>query len=131
MTVKVPDIWNIINVDHDESIKDVLVALRLGFAATDEDVNNGKPSMNTSQPWQALLWALLYPGKISMHINAISVNVNDVSILWYLGANDYPSFKDRVFEIVKNLNDRALLIFMLAAVLGDGYAGIKKQEFSW
>lgn len=31
MTVKVPDIWNIINVDHDESIKDVLMALRLAL----------------------------------------------------------------------------------------------------
>ena len=130
-TIKVPDIWGVIEDDHKEFIKikkDVLMALKLGFAATDEGVNNGKPTMNTSQPWQVLLWSLLYPGEISVRINAISVNVRDVSMLWYLGANDHTSFKDRVFKITKNLNDKALLVFMLAAVLGDGYAGVKKPR---
>ena len=128
MTIKVPDVWSVIENYHKEFIKDVLIALRLGFAATDEGVSNGKPTMNTSQPWQALLWSLLYPGEISVRINAISVNVRDVSILWYLGANDYTSYKDHVFEIAKNLNDEALLAFMFAAVLGDGYAGVKKPR---
>ncbi len=122
ITIKTPDVLGMV-MNREEYAK-FLLALRLGFAVTDESVYyEGKiPQMVTTQVWQAVLWSILYPGHIYMLAHGIHVNKNGVSIELGLRAKNYRSLKDRALEIAKELGEDALPVFLFAAVLGDGSA---------
>lgn len=129
IVINVPDIFRMTmdEKEYSKFIKDILMALRLGFAVTDETVSEGRPFMGTTQLWQTLLWALLYPGKVHVYLNRINLNINSVTVMWNLWIDDSDSIKDRAFEIAENLNGESLYTFLLIAVLGDGTAFIQKN----
>ncbi len=78
--------------------------------------------MRTTRLWQAVFWALLYPGDVYISIKSINVNVEDVTITWSFTANNHVSYKENALKIAKGLDEKTLLIFLLTSILGDGYA---------
>ncbi|BDR93268.1 hypothetical protein [Vulcanisaeta souniana] len=115
--------------EYERFIKELIKALRGGFAVTDENIHKGKPAMSTTQIWQVITWSLFYPGTMYVSINSIKVNENNVSILWFLIANDYNSIKDEISKIIEEINNKETLhAFMLTAVLGDGSAFIRLRK---
>lgn len=95
MTIEIPNIFmGVMSKDeYEKFIRELLIPLRVGFAETDEGVDKDRPVMSTSKPWQALLWLLLYPGKIRMHVHSINVNKHGVTITWQLRSIDHESLK--------------------------------------
>lgn len=76
VTIKAPDVFIEI-VGQEEYVKfinNMLMALRKGLEETDGTIKKGKAAMGTSQPWQVIVWSLLYFGRIHMHVNAVNVN---------------------------------------------------------
>ncbi|MGC9147809.1 MAG: hypothetical protein ACP5GL_08515, partial [Infirmifilum sp.] len=71
------------------SDKEALKTIQRGWEMTDGGVINDHPAMNTAQPWQAVLWALTYPGVVYMHIGGIGINEEDISVIWILIAKDH------------------------------------------
>ncbi|WP_054842467.1 hypothetical protein [Vulcanisaeta distributa] len=123
ITIDVPDIFRkVIGKDEYENFAKILQGLRKGFAETDEGIDGVRPRMGTAQTWQAILWSLLYPGRIRVLINAVDVNVEGVAMVWQLRANNHKSLKNGTYEVLNN--KETLMAFMLTAVLGDGYAYI-------
>ncbi|WP_052885846.1 hypothetical protein [Vulcanisaeta distributa] len=132
--INVPNIFSSLapNKRYKDLIKD-LTALRAGFAVSDEGISKGRPYMTTTQPWQALFWAMLYPGEVYVRIPFVNINADNIMIMWWLRANNYLSFKKGIFKMVrKNFNDRQLMEFLFTAILGDGsaknyeYRGVKR-----
>lgn len=122
INIDVPNIFS--GLQTDEFIK----GFKLGFAATDEGYNNSHPYMVTTQNWQAVIWSLLYPGKINVHISGVNVAMNSVSIEWGLLSYEYRSLKDSVFGEAERLDERGLAGFMLSAILGDGTVNIEHKQ---
>ncbi|WP_446751825.1 hypothetical protein [Vulcanisaeta sp. JCM 16161] len=132
INIEIPNIFEEIldKEEYEKLEKETLTPLKLGFAITDETTRNGKPVMITAHLWQAILWMLLYPGKIYISINAIDINKNDVKIKWYLVANDYVSLKDKAIDILRGFNYENLLRFMSTVILGDGNVTLLKHSNS-
>ncbi|WP_054842435.1 hypothetical protein [Vulcanisaeta distributa] len=115
INIEIPNIFKeIMNKGEYEKLeKEILVPLRLGFAKTDEIIRNRKPAMITAHLWQAILWMLLYPGKIHISINGIDINKNDVKIKWYLETYGYNSLKNEAFDVIKNSDKTVFLILYI------------------
>ena len=118
ITLEVPKIFD------ERFIRELFTPLKIGFAETDESVDKGKPVMSTSKPWQALLWSLMYYGRMHMRIHSINVNKYDITITWQLRSIDHESLKGFLNDTEKldKLNRETLLAILFTAVLGDGSA---------
>ena len=129
VTIDVPDIFNkaMSKEEYEKFIKELLKALRGGFAGTDEKIEDGKAAMGTTQIWQAIIWSLLYFGKVYIHVDAININEGGVTMLWHLKSYDNDSLKHTILKEVEKFNKEALLAFMLTSILGDGSAYIAKN----
>ena len=110
------------------SDEEALKAIQHGWEMTDGSVEHGHPSMVTSQPWQAVLWPLCYPGRIHMYISGININGDAASITWRLIANDHETKpKEEVAEEVRKLSTERLSMFLAPAVWGDGYINVGER----
>ena len=127
MTFRIPDMFRrtMSKEEYRRFIRKVLKALRSGFAETDEGVEKGRPVMKTTQIWQAIVWSLLYPGEIHIHVNAININEDNVAVIWRLRSNNHKSLKGAILNNANKLSKEELLAFMCTATLGDGDASIK------
>ncbi len=123
-TIRIPDVFKefMKNKSKYEELAKILLAAKLGLANTDEGENKDKPRMRTTRLWQAVFWALLYPGDVYINIKSINVNIEDVTITWSLTANNHISYKENALKIAEGLDEKTLLIFLLTSILGDGYA---------
>ncbi len=84
--------------------------------------------MSTTHIWQVILWSLLYPGEIHVYIRGININEDDVSISWFLRANDYTSIKGKILNDTDKLHNKAVLAFIFTAILGDGAVFISSSN---
>lgn len=134
VVINVPNIFSLLapNKRYEDLIRD-LTALRAGFTVSDEGISKGKPYMVTTQPWQALFWAMLYPGEVYVRIPSVNVNADSITIVWWLRTDNYSSLKKSVFKIVRKcFDDGQLMEFLFTAILGDGsaknyvYRGVKR-----
>ena len=110
--------------------EEILTPIKNGLAATDEAkrIDDNKPAMSTTQLWQVLLWLSLYPGKVYVIVPIVNVNKNNVTVVWQLRAYDYKSLKSTALGYAVKLNDNAFVIFILAAVFGDGDVVIEQRN---
>ena len=58
-----------------------LELLQLGWRASDEGVNNIRPRVTTTQPWQIFAWAATRPGKMWIYISQINLVSTGVTVL--------------------------------------------------
>ena len=118
----VPKLFN----DH------MLKAMQYGLFMTDGSVDHeGYPVMNTNHLWQAITWLLTWPGNSHIYVYGISVNRNNVKVIWQLKAIDYKGKIGHKIEISKEIldfNDEEFMIFLLFAVLGDGSIKVKNER---
>ena len=127
VTINVPNIFKMTmsKKEYSRFIRKVLKALRGGLEETDGFVNGDKAAIGTSQVWQVIIWALLYPGRARVRINAININENNVTVLWYLRSSHKP-LKGIILNDANKLSEKELLAFMFTVILGDGSVDIVK-----
>ncbi|MGC8607636.1 MAG: hypothetical protein ACP5GZ_07655 [Vulcanisaeta sp.] len=121
--IDVPDVFRKLmgEKEYRKFVEEVLIPMRLGWAATDESKReNNKPAIATTQLWQALLWLLLYPGRVYVITPIININKSNITMIWQLRAYDHESLKLTALSDAIKLDSVAFLIFMLAVILGDG-----------
>ncbi len=127
VVIDAPDIFRrVMGEDGYGRFIEELIGLRGGFAITDEYVKDGKPAMDTTQPWQVLLWSLLYHGRVYVRIGEVNVNEGSVTMSWRLIANNHNSLRGAITKNAEKLSDRAIHALMFTVVLGDGSAFIKE-----
>ncbi len=101
-----------------------LELLQLGWRASDEGSNKGRPVMGTTQPWQVLAWATVRYGEIYIRIASVNLTREGVSVTVHLKANSWRqkwSKAEAVDLVISHLRsgERAPLLTMW---LGDGKA---------
>ena len=101
-----------------------LELLQLGWRASDESNNNGRPVMGTTQPWQVFAWATVRCGEIYIQINSVNLTREGVSVTVHLKANSWRQKRSKaeaVDLVISHLRsgERAPLLTMW---LGDGKA---------
>jgi hypothetical protein len=117
-----------IKIANTFSDEELLKAVQRGWELTDGGVINGHPAMGTTQPWQVVLWALCYPGRIHMLIDGIYINGDGASIMWQLVAKDYGArLKEEVAKDVKNFDEDRLRVFLAPAIWGDGEVNVSRR----
>ncbi|MGC9180906.1 MAG: hypothetical protein ACP5GZ_12000, partial [Vulcanisaeta sp.] len=110
------------------SDEEVLKVIQYGWELTDGKIKGNHPAMDTTQPWQSVLWPLCYPGEVYIHIDGISINEEDISITWHLIANDHVAkSKEEVAEEVERLGTERLRVFLAPAVWGDGEVNVGER----
>ena len=128
--IRAPDIFvkTMSKEEYAKFVNEIFMALKEGLEETDGTVEGGKAAMGTAQIWQAIIWALLYPGVSRVRINAVNVNENNVSILWHLKSRCHDSLKGKILNDAEKLGEKGILAFMLTAIFGDGCARIAKTN---
>jgi hypothetical protein len=101
-----------------------LELLQLGWRASDEGSNKGRPVMGTTQPWQVFAWATVRYGEIYIRIASVNLTREGVSVTVHLKANSWRqkwSKAEAVDLVISHLRsgERAPLLTMW---LGDGKA---------
>jgi hypothetical protein len=66
-----------------------LELLQLGWRASDESNNNGRPIMGTTRPWQVFAWATVRCGEIYIQINSVNLTREGVSVSVHFRANSW------------------------------------------
>ena len=105
-----------------------LELLQLGWRASDESNNNGRPVMGTTQPWQVLAWATVRCGEIYMQINSVNLTREGVSVTVHLKANSWRQrwSKAEAVDLVASYLRRGEWASLLTMWLGDGQAERRK-----
>jgi RNAse (barnase) inhibitor barstar len=102
--------------------RDVLEALQLGWAASDEGQNGRKgrrPLMGTSHPWQIMAWAATRPGRLRISVYGIFLRrKGKPSIAWRIVAQDWHYVSKR--EAWRRLRAKCDPLSLLTLYLGDG-----------
>jgi len=101
-----------------------LELLQLGWRASDEGSNKGRPVMGTTQPWQVFAWATVRYGEIYIRIASVNLTREGVSVTVHLKANSWRQKRSKaeaVDLVISHLRsgERAPLLTMW---LGDGKA---------
>ena len=101
-----------------------LELFQLGWRASDEGSNKGRPVMGTTQPWQVFAWATVRYGEIYIRIASVNLTREGVSVTVHLKANSWRqkwSKAEAVDLVISHLRsgERAPLLTMW---LGDGKA---------
>ncbi|GAB6944458.1 hypothetical protein [Vulcanisaeta sp. JCM 14467] len=105
MTIRVSDVFRraMSGEEYEKFINDVLKALKGGLEETDGRIEKGnKAAMDTTQIWQAIVWSLLYPGKMRVYIDAVNLNENSMTIRWRLRSS-HNSLKGKSSMTLTNL----------------------------
>ena len=105
-----------------------LELLQLGWRASDESNNNGRPVMGTTQPWQVFAWATVRCGEIYIQINSVNLTREGVSVTVHLKANSWRQrwSKAEAVDLVASHLRRGEWASLLTMWLGDGQAERRK-----
>jgi hypothetical protein len=102
--------------------RNVLEALQLGWAASDEGQNGRKgrrPLMGTTHPWQIMAWAATRPGRLRISVYGIYLRrKGKPSIAWRIVAQDWHYVSKR--EAWRRLRAKCDPLSLLTLYLGDG-----------
>ncbi|BDR91265.1 hypothetical protein [Vulcanisaeta souniana] len=108
-----------IEVPNLVEINEVIKTIRYGLFIADGYIQESRVTIGTSQTWQNILVAFLFPGKIHSNIIGIDVNKKDVKLMWFLRTDYTPG--DLLFEI----NNNTVIAALFGAILGDGSVTIR------
>jgi len=105
-----------------------LKLLQLGWRASDEYNDKGRPAMGTAQPWQVFAWAAVRYGELRIHITSVNLTREGVSVLIRIIARSWRQrwSKDEAIDLVASHLRRGEWAPVLTMWLGDGKAERKK-----
>jgi len=105
-----------------------LELLQLGWRASDEGNEKGRPFMGTTQPWQVFAWTAARYGALRIHITSANLTREGVSVAVHLRANSWRQrwSKDEAVDLVASYLRRGEWAPLLTMWLGDGKAERKK-----
>jgi hypothetical protein len=105
-----------------------LELLQLGWRASDESNDNGRPVMFTTQPWQVFAWATVRYGEIYIRIASVNLTREGVSVTVHLKANSWRQkwSKAEAVDLVASYLRRGEWASLLTMWLGDGQAERRK-----
>jgi len=101
-----------------------LELLQLGWRASDEGEADGRPFMQTAQPWQVFAWVATRYGEIYTYIASVTLTHQGVSIHVYSKAKSWRQKwnKNDAISLVADYLRRGEWAPLLTAWLGDGNA---------
>jgi hypothetical protein len=104
-----------------------LELFQLGWRASDEG-ENGRPLMDTTQPWQVFAWTTTRYGELYIRVDSVNLTREGVSVLVRLRANSWRQSwsKAEAVDLVASHLRRSEWAPLLTAWLGDGQAERKK-----
>ncbi len=99
-----------------------LELLQLGWRASDEGNEKGRPIMSTTQPWQVFAWVTTRYGKLHMHVTSANLTNEGVSILIRSTARSWRQkwSKDGAIDLVVTHLRHGEWASFLTMWLGDG-----------
>ena len=99
-----------------------LELFQLGWRASDESEDSGRPAMGTSQPWQLPAWAAVRYGELRIYITRVSLTREGASIHVYVRARSWEQRwdKDGAIGLVAEHFRRGEWAPLLTMWLGDG-----------
>jgi hypothetical protein len=105
-----------------------LELLQLGWRASDEGNDRGRPVMNTTQPWQVFAWATTRYGKLYICVDMTNLTREGMSVAIRITANSWRQRwnKAEAVDLVTSHLKRGEWTPMLSTWLGDGKAIRKK-----
>jgi hypothetical protein len=105
-----------------------LELLQLGWRASDESNEKGRPVMGTTQPWQVFAWTAVRYGKLYIRVDSANITRKGASVTIRIIARGWSQRwgKDKAVDLVAGHLRRGEWIPILAAWLGDGKA--RKRE---
>jgi hypothetical protein len=105
-----------------------LELLQLGWRASDEG-ENGRPLMDTTQPWQVFAWAAARYGEFYIRIASVNLTRKGVSVLVRLRANSWRQkwSKAEAIDLVASYLRRGVWAPLLTAWLGDG--NVRRRDY--
>jgi len=108
--------------------REKLELFQLGWRASDEGNEKGRPFMGTTQPWQVFAWTAARYGALRIHITSANLTHEGVSVAVHLSANSWRQrwSKDEAVDLVASYLRRGEWAPLLTMWLGDGKAERKK-----
>jgi len=105
-----------------------LELLQLGWRASDEYDEYGRPGMETTQPWQVFAWTATRYGALRAYVASVILTREGVSVSIRIKARGWRQrwSKNEAIDLVASHLRRGEWAPLLAAWLGDGKARLKK-----
>ncbi len=105
-----------------------LMLFQLGWRASDEGNEKGRPVMSTAQPWQVFAWAAVRYGEIYIRIASVKLTREGVSVSMHIAARSWRQrwSKAEAISLVADYLKHGEWGPLLAAWLGDGNARWRK-----
>jgi hypothetical protein len=105
-----------------------LELLQLGWRASDEGSNKGRPFMSTTQPWQVFAWTATRYGELYIRVESVNSTREGISVLIRVTANSWRQKwgKAEAVDLVASYLRRGEWAPLLTMWLGDGQAERRK-----
>jgi hypothetical protein len=105
-----------------------LELFQLGWRASDEGSNKGRPFMITTQPWQVFAWTATRYGELYIHVESINLTHERISVSVHFRANSWRQKwgKAEAVDLVASYLRRGEWASLLTMWLGDGQAERRK-----
>jgi hypothetical protein len=99
-----------------------LELFQLGWRASDEGSNKGRPYMGTTQPWQVFVWTAARYGELYIRVASANLTHEGASVLVHLKANSWRQKwgKAEAIDLVASHLRRGEWTPLLTMWLGDG-----------
>jgi hypothetical protein len=101
-----------------------LELFQLGWRASDEGSNKGRPFMITTQPWQVFAWTATRYGELYIHVESINLTHERISVSVHFRANSWRQRwgKAEAVDLAAGHLRRGEWASLLTMWLGDGQA---------
>jgi len=101
-----------------------LELLQLGWRASDEGNDSGRPGMGTTQPWQVFTWAALRYGELYVYVDSVILTREGASVHIHIKARGWRQrwSKAEATDLVASHLRRGEWTPLLTMWLGDGKA---------
>jgi hypothetical protein len=105
-----------------------LELLQLGWRASDEGSNKGRPFMITTRPWQMFAWTAVRYGELYIRVESVNLTREGISVSVHFRANSWRQrwSKDEAVDLVTSYLRRGEWAPLLTMWLGDGQAERRK-----
>ncbi len=105
-----------------------LELLQLGWRASDEGSNKGRPFMITTRPWQMFAWTAVRYGELYIRVESVNLTREGISVSVHFRANSWRQkwSKDEAIDLVVSHLRRGEWAPLLTMWLGDGQAERRK-----
>jgi hypothetical protein len=105
-----------------------LELLQLGWRASDEGNDKGRPFMSTTQPWQVFAWVTVRYGELYIRAASVNLTREGVSVSVHLRANSWRQkwSKAEAVDLTAGHLRRGEWASLLTMWLGDGQAERRK-----